>query len=129
MKTNILSSTLRVIIVLVAIGQIFLFVSLDYVKIDKHEVKETYNEIIEYNMTLDEVISRLDSIEDLKIQQIFHTEKGYEINVEIESTKVDIEKILMNINYFGIISYTININDDVIKLNLTIKEKGNNNCI
>ena len=118
---------INIAIVIILISQVLLFIISDYVDIRKEEEVITTHK--EYTLSLEDVIYNLKSFEEFNIKKVSRDNAGYLISGEIIGNKNDIEKLLSIINYFGIISYTITIDDKIIHLSLTMRERLNNNCI
>lgn len=115
------------IIIFLSCSQIIIFIFLNnYKKEEKIKEVAVYTE---KSFELREILDILQDIKGLNIKNIVKKESQYEISVEIVCEKEDLEKILMDINYFGVISYTITVEENNIYLSLTMKERLNNNCI
>lgn len=125
MKNNIIKYAL----VFLTLLQVTLFIARDYI-ITENEVIATNTDIIhKENLQIYDVINELEGLKGFTVNEITNQNKCYKITGEIKGTKEEIEKMLKSINYFGIISYTINIDQDGIDLKLTLEERLNNNCI
>lgn len=118
----------KIVIPLFTLLQCVIFIEFNLFNIEKEHI-ETKEVIATYSLTLKEVLNKLEGIEKFNIRNIKESNQGFEINGEIHGNKDEVEEILNKINYFGVISYTINIENNDIYLSISIKERANNNCI
>lgn len=125
MKNNIIKYGL----VFLVMVQVILFIVRDYIIIDDEVISTNTDMIEQENLQIFDVIDEIERLKGFQVNEIINENKCYKITGEIKGTKEEIEKMLKSINYFGIISYTINIDQDGINLKLTLEERLNNNCI